>query len=624
MMLLVSMHVPRPVAHALLVGAVVLLTALAAAPQAGAAARCYGAASRDLEHPCFNPGLLKAVAPRPIAALLETDAPCDPFDRAWPISVCWFGISASQAPATAALIGDSHATHWRPAVNVLARAKGWRAASIARTSCPFTLGTSTTLGPRLSRACRRHNHAIPRWLAARPAIQTVFVAGNAGARVFGSGGSNSFEATIAGDVAALKSLPLTVKHVIVIRDAIKSTYQTPACIRGALRRHRRAGRACAVPLGRVLRPDPLVIAARRIGTRVQVIDLKRFQCSEHRCFPVVGGVLVHQDIDHLTNLFATTLGPYLLRAFNRLAGHWHKASAAAAPSLPPPCFGAAARDAEHPCSNPDLRHLVAPTPNNALLELDSPCAREGSTGVLSLCGFGVPAADAAETVALIGDSHATHWRPALDVVAQAKRWHVENITRTSCPFSTAPIDKSKALRRDCVERNRKAADWLGAHPEIRTVFVAGNAAVRVFGAKPKDRFRRSLAGYRAAFAMLPDSVRHIVVIRDSIKAKTGTLDCVRRAIRAHKRAGVVCALPLAQLRRGDAAAAAARELGPPRGQVIDLTSFQCSARLCFPVIGGVLVHKDVDHITREFATTLAPYLLRDYDRLAAAWPADAA
>ena len=83
--------------------------------------------------------------------------------------------------------------------------------------------------------------------------------------------------------------------------------------------------------------------------------------------------------------------------------------------------------------------------------------------------------------------------------------------------------------------------------------------------------------------------------------------------------GVVCALPLAKLRRGDAAAAAARELGSPRGQVIDLTSFQCSARFCFPVVGGALVHKDVDHITRTFAVTLAPYLLRDYDRLAAAW-----
>jgi hypothetical protein len=446
----------------------------------------------------------------------------------------------------------------------------------------------------------------------------VFVANNAGARVFGA---NRFVATIAGDVRALKSLPLTVKHVIVIRDAVKSTYQTPDCIRQAMRQHRRAGRACAVPIARVLRPDPLVIAARRIGTRVQVIDLKRFQCSKHRCFPVVGGVLVHKDIDHLTRLFATTLGPYMLRAFDRLARHWRPASArAAAVKTPPPCFGAASRDSEHPCVNPALSHMVTPTPDEALLQLDSPCARDATAArILSLCSFGVPAAQATETLALIGDSHATHWRPALDLVAHFKGWHVENLTRTSCPFSTAPIDKSKALRRECVQRNREVASWLRAHPEISTVFVAGNAAVRVFGAKPQDRFQRALAGYRATFASLPDSVKHIVVIRDSIKSKSATSDCVRTAIRRHERAGVVCALPRAKLRRGDAAAAAARELGPPRGQVIDLTSFQCSARFCFPVVGGVLVHKDIDHITRTFAVTLAPYLMRDYDRLVAAW-----
>jgi SGNH domain (fused to AT3 domains) len=590
----------------------VLAAAAVAVAQPGPGSPCYGAASRDAEHPCFNRALLTVVRPRPIAALLETDAPCDPFDRAPTISVCWFGIPASAAPPAVAIIGDSHATHWRPAVNVVARAKGWRGASVARTSCPFTLGTSASLSPALKRSCVRHNRAIPGWLAARPSIQTVFVAGNAGARVLAAGGGSQFASTVAGDVAALKSLPLTVKHVIVIRDAIKSTYQTPSCVRRALRRHQAAGLVCSVPIARVLRPDPLVIAARRIGTRVQVIDLKRFQCSAKRCFPVVGGVLVHQDIDHLTREFATTLGPYLLRAYDRLAARWPRARAASTPA----CFGAAARDPEHPCVNPALRRSVTPTPDQALLELDSPCAPEGPKGVLGLCGFGVPADRAAETVALLGDSHATHWRPALDVAAQARGWHVENMTRTSCPFSTAPIDKARSLRQDCQRRNREAAAWLRAHPQVRTVFVAGNAAVRVYRARPRDRFRRELAGYKAAFATLPASVQHVIVIRDSVKSTTGTNDCVRRALRAHRRAGVVCAQPRALLRRDDAAVAAARALGAPRGTVIDLTSFQCSARYCFPVVGGVLVHKDIDHITRLFATTLGPYLLRAYDRLA--------
>jgi hypothetical protein len=47
--------------------------------------------------------------------------------------------------------------------------------------------------------------------------------------------------------------------------------------------------------------------------RVDLIDLTHFMCSRTRCFPVVGGALVHKDVTHLTRVFARTLGPYLLR-----------------------------------------------------------------------------------------------------------------------------------------------------------------------------------------------------------------------------------------------------------------------------------------------------------------------
>jgi hypothetical protein len=45
-------------------------------------------------------------------------------------------------------------------------------------------------------------------------------------------------------------------------------------------------------------------------------------------------------------------------------------------------------------------------------------------------------------------------------------------------------------------------------------------------------------------------------------------------------------------------------------QLVDLTRFFCSAAFCYPVIGGVLVQKDVAHITRAFMRTMSPYLAR--------------
>ena len=52
-----------------------------------------------------------------------------------------------------------------------------------------------------------------------------------------------------------------------------------------------------------------------------------------------------------------------------------------------------------------------------------------------------------------------------------------------------------------------------------------------------------------------------------------------------------------------------------RIHVIDLSRFFCDATRCPPVIGGVLVYKDLTHITSEYGKTLAPYLEREVRRL---------
>jgi hypothetical protein len=56
-------------------------------------------------------------------------------------------------------------------------------------------------------------------------------------------------------------------------------------------------------------------------------------------------------------------------------------------------------------------------------------------------------------------------------------------------------------------------------------------------------------------------------------------------------------------------------MGSRRVRLVDLTRFFCDARRCFPVIGGVLVNKDVTHVTAVFGATLGPYLLRQVDAL---------
>jgi hypothetical protein len=280
----------------------------------------------------------------------------------------------------------------------------------------------------------------------------------------------------------------------------------------------------------------------------------------------------------------------------------------------PPCFGAAAHDPEHPCSNPALRHKVTPHPDDAVLMTDAPCDPVGES--TELCTFGVPAASSSATIALFGDSHARHYRATVGAVAAAHRFHGISLTRPSCPFSLAPLDAHEPVPSHCAAFNRGVIRYAADHPEIDTVFVSESRekVVAMAGADPVEQ---QIQGYVAAWDALPASVTHVVVIRDPFYDRVGTPDCVTRALRHKQDPARACALPRARVLKADPAIAAA---GRPhrsglRVDTIDLTPFFCGAKRCFPVIGGVLVHKDVGHITQTFAATLGPYLLRAFDRL---------
>lgn len=276
----------------------------------------------------------------------------------------------------------------------------------------------------------------------------------------------------------------------------------------------------------------------------------------------------------------------------------------------PPCYGAASRDPEQPCRNPRLLYTVSPTPREALDAPNAPCDSVPADSEPNRCTFGSPAEDSTTTAALIGDSHATHWRSALLTVASRKRWAGISITRSSCPFTSAtPIIPD---RRACVDWNRAVQRFVAARPEISTVVVSqhrGNV-VAPAGASPRAVQRQ---GYADAWSALPPTVKHIFVIRDTPYARTHTGSCIMEARRRREELGKVCAIPRTSALKNDPAATAARRSTDPRVHLVDMTDFFCGPQLCYPVIGGVLVNKDPTHMSLAYGLTLGPYLLRRFD-----------
>jgi peptidoglycan/LPS O-acetylase OafA/YrhL len=275
----------------------------------------------------------------------------------------------------------------------------------------------------------------------------------------------------------------------------------------------------------------------------------------------------------------------------------------------PKCFGAAARDPRHPCNNAKLRYTVVPSPIAARRAPNHPCKVVERHDDIQVCEFGVAKKDAKETIAVIGDSHASHWRPSLDFAARAKGWHAFNVTHTSCPFSTGVRDISEPTRSGCQRWKGDVLKWFSRHPEVTHVFAAqlsGGAGIKT---SRRDKFAAEVDGYLKAWKTLPKTVKRITVIRDTPKMRGDTDTCVQQAMSAHRRAGPACAQPRSTALDRDPAISAAHRR-PNRVDYVDLTKFFCDSRSCFPVIGGALVYKDATHITSVYGRTLGPYLLR--------------
>jgi SGNH domain (fused to AT3 domains) len=281
----------------------------------------------------------------------------------------------------------------------------------------------------------------------------------------------------------------------------------------------------------------------------------------------------------------------------------------------PACFGAAAVSAVGRCRRAPGWPRLLPTPSEAELTPNSYCAVVGHLQHPGTCVFGVPASAATATVALLGDSHAQHWRAALEVVAQERAWQAVSVTTSGCPFSAGRLSIAGPQGAACRRlMTRTVPAWLRTQPQISTVFVS-ESVMSVPRGSTAD-LSQAIAGYRRAWQTLPQSVRHLIVIRDTPHVGSGTLACVE----GHRPLGTgACAVPRSQALEPDPAVLAARQLRSGRVQVIDLTRFMCGARSCPPVVGGALVYKDFQHLSEVFATTLGPYLGDAVGQLIAHW-----
>jgi peptidoglycan/LPS O-acetylase OafA/YrhL len=248
--------------------------------------------------------------------------------------------------------------------------------------------------------------------------------------------------------------------------------------------------------------------------------------------------------------------------------------------------------------------LLAATQDRTVLGRDN-CYLDHADVTPRGCWYGSP--DGSETAVLIGDSHAAHLFPALELVALNRGWRLQVQVKAGCSIVTL----AGAVERDppypeCVAFQQALIGELERlRPDV--VLVSGFAASGDF---PEHN---AIRGAAASLQLLGDLSGRVVFLRDIPVPPRNLLECLSSAVSRSEGKGC-------RFDRDEAMRAQAWELdaihqsGVPV-DVVDLSRLVCPAKRCGAMQGDLVVYRDADHITASFARTLAPGILEQLQAL---------
>lgn len=206
------------------------------------------------------------------------------------------------------------------------------------------------------------------------------------------------------------------------------------------------------------------------------------------------------------------------------------------------------------------------------------------------------------TVALVGDSHASHMFPALEQVAKQYDWRILVFAKVSCPFIDLRVN-NVALGREyyeCATWNKSVVARVNQYKPDLTI-VSNSHWFHMRRASDATTNKEGL-GIAREIAKLTSSARTIL-LADSPVSDYDVPSCLS----AHKSNIGRCATP-----RGDAmyGHGLVEKVAAKAGgiTVIDIANKICTTNPCAPVVNNHIVYRDNHHLTATFARSLWPAL----------------
>jgi peptidoglycan/LPS O-acetylase OafA/YrhL len=216
-------------------------------------------------------------------------------------------------------------------------------------------------------------------------------------------------------------------------------------------------------------------------------------------------------------------------------------------------------------------------------------------------------------VALVGNSHAGHWLPALEKMAAEKDWTITTFLVSRCNPTDAKLKFDAEVKsQGCFDYGNWVIDQT-ADGQFDLIITSERQSVPVVDHSFATTEAPARRGYEKYLERWTDSETPIVVIRDT-PFPGATLPNIPDCVATAKDANKECSGSTDKWTWMDPLADVAAEGQHDNVAVIDPTRYFCQDGTCPAVIGGVVVYFDASHITATYAKTLTPFLEKDLEK----------
>ncbi|AGZ45534.1 putative acyltransferase [Actinoplanes friuliensis DSM 7358] len=233
---------------------------------------------------------------------------CSPaFDDAEVKTPCAYGDLTS--PTTVVLFGDSHAGHWFPALETVAKQRRWKLVMVTKSACSAadTLIYEDALKREFTECVQWRKAAWRHIRALRPAM--VVMASTAPSTELLEVTGTQEQAWVDGWKRSVDQVSAPGTKVYFINDTPWQNGPVPECLSAHLDDPAACGRSRATAVNVPERRAQVIAAVRAEGATV--IDPLPWFCTDSRCPVVVGNVLVYKDQHHITTAYSRFLAPLL-------------------------------------------------------------------------------------------------------------------------------------------------------------------------------------------------------------------------------------------------------------------------------------------------------------------------